>query len=65
MEARLGRLFANEEGRLRAGWRLLAQFLLYNVGVSVVGALILGAIVLDRLLALRQARKLAEARDNA
>ena len=43
MEARLGRLFANEEGRLRAGWRLLAQFLLYNVGVSVVGALILAA----------------------
>ena len=32
---------------------------------AVVGALILGAIVLDRLLALRQARKLAEARDSS
>ena len=32
---------------------------------AVVGALILGAIVLDRLLAIRQSRKLAEARDNA
>jgi rhamnose transport system permease protein len=30
---------------------------------AVVGALILGAIVLDRLLALRQSRKLVEARD--
>jgi rhamnose transport system permease protein len=30
---------------------------------AVVGALIIGAIVLDRLLALRQARKLTEARD--
>jgi rhamnose transport system permease protein len=30
---------------------------------AVVGALILGAIVLDRVLATRQARKLAEARD--
>jgi rhamnose transport system permease protein len=30
---------------------------------AVVGALILGAIVLDRLLATRQARKLAESRD--
>ena len=32
---------------------------------AVVGALILGAIVLDRVLSLRQARKLAEARDIA
>ena len=32
---------------------------------AVVGALILGAIVLDRVLALRQARKLAEARDES
>jgi rhamnose transport system permease protein len=32
---------------------------------AVVGSLILGAIVLDRLLAVRQARKLAEARDTA
>ena len=31
---------------------------------AVVGALIIGAIVLDRLLALRQTRKLVEARDN-
>ena len=31
---------------------------------AVVGALILGAIVLDRVLAVRQARKLAEARDH-
>ena len=31
---------------------------------AVVGALIIGAIVLDRLLALRQSRKLVEARDN-
>ena len=30
---------------------------------AVVGALILGAIVLDRVLAARQARKLAEARE--
>ena len=30
---------------------------------AVVGALILGAIVLDRVLSLRQARKLAEARE--
>jgi rhamnose transport system permease protein len=32
---------------------------------AVVGALILGAIVLDRVLAVRQAHKLAEARDHA
>ena len=32
---------------------------------AVVGALILGAIVLDRVLAARQARKLAEAREHA
>jgi rhamnose transport system permease protein len=32
---------------------------------AVVGALILGAIVLDRVLAARQARKLIEARDHA
>ena len=32
---------------------------------AVVGALILGAIVLDRVLAVRQARKLAEARDDS
>ncbi len=32
---------------------------------AVVGALILGAIVLDRVLATRQARKLAESRDRA
>jgi rhamnose transport system permease protein len=32
---------------------------------AVVGALILGAIVLDRVLAARQARKLAESRDHA
>ena len=31
---------------------------------AVVGVLIIGAIVLDRLLALRQSRKLLEARDN-
>ena len=31
----------------------------------VVGALILGAIVLDRVLAVRQARKLAESRDHS
>jgi rhamnose transport system permease protein len=31
---------------------------------AVVGVLIIGAIVLDRLLALRQTRKLTEARDN-
>jgi len=31
---------------------------------AVVGVLIIGAIVLDRLLALRQSRKLVEARDN-
>jgi rhamnose transport system permease protein len=32
---------------------------------AVIGALILGAIVLDRVLAARQARKLAEAREHA
>ena len=32
---------------------------------AVVGALILGAIVLDRVLARRQARKLAESRDHS
>ncbi|HZW42008.1 MAG TPA: ABC transporter permease, partial [Agromyces sp.] len=32
---------------------------------AVVGALIIGAIVLDRLLALRQSRKLLEAREDA
>ena len=32
---------------------------------AVVGALILGAIVLDRVLAARQARKLAESRDHS
>ena len=32
---------------------------------AVVGALILGAIVLDRVLAARQARRLAESRDHA
>src|SRR6478609_10351719 len=32
---------------------------------AVVGALILGAIVLDRVLAVRQARKLAESRDHS
>lgn len=37
------RLFVNEEGRPRAGWRLLSQFLLFNAGISVVGFVILGA----------------------
>ena len=32
---------------------------------AVVGVLILGAIVLDRVLAVRQARKLVEARDHS
>ena len=32
---------------------------------ALVGALIIGAIVLDRVLALRQARKLIEARDES
>jgi rhamnose transport system permease protein len=32
---------------------------------AVVGVLIIGAIVLDRILALRQSRKLVEARDTA
>lgn len=34
----------NEEVRLRAGWRLLAQFLLYNAGVSLTGVLTLAAV---------------------
>lgn len=38
------RLFLNEEVRLRAGWRLLFQFLLYTVGVSLLGPLILAAV---------------------
>jgi len=37
-------LFLNEEGRLRAGWRLLFQFLLYTVGVSLLGSLTLTAV---------------------
>jgi rhamnose transport system permease protein len=32
---------------------------------AVVGALIIGAIVLDRVLALRQTRRLVEARDDS
>ena len=38
------RLFLNEEVRFRAGWRLLCQFLLYTVGVSLLGSLALGAV---------------------
>ena len=34
----------NEEVRLRAGWRLLLQFLLYTVGVSLLGPLTLAAV---------------------
>jgi len=37
-------LFLNEEVRLRAGWRLLLQFLLYTVGVSLLGPLTLAAV---------------------
>ena len=38
------RLFLNEEVRLRAGWRLLSQLLLYTFGVSLLGSLALGAV---------------------
>ncbi len=38
------RLFFNEEVRLRAGWRLLSQILLYNVGISLLGPLTLAAV---------------------
>ena len=38
------RLFLNEEVRLRAGWRLLLQLLLYTVGVSLLGSLALAAM---------------------
>ena len=37
-------LFLNEEVRLRAGWRLLSQFLLYSVGVSLLGSLALATV---------------------
>jgi membrane protease YdiL (CAAX protease family) len=40
----LRRLFLNEEVRLRAGWRLLFQFLLYAVGASLLGSLALAAV---------------------
>jgi len=40
----LRRLFLNEEVRLRAGWRLLLQFLLYTGGVSLLGPLMLTAV---------------------
>jgi len=36
--------FINGEGRLRAGWRLLAQFLLNNAGALLLGSLILVAV---------------------
>ena len=36
-------LFVNEEARLRAGWRLLSQFLLYNAAVSLLGLVALAA----------------------
>ncbi len=38
------RLFLNEEVRLRAGWRLLVQLLLYTVGVSLFGSFTLAAL---------------------
>ncbi len=38
------RLFVNEEVRLRAGWRVLCQFLLDNAGVSLLGLLALAAV---------------------
>jgi membrane protease YdiL (CAAX protease family) len=34
-------MFVNDEGRLRAGWRLLFQFLLNYVGAALVGSLLL------------------------
>lgn len=37
------RLFVNEEVRLRAGWRVLCQFLLNTAGVSLLGFLALAA----------------------
>jgi membrane protease YdiL (CAAX protease family) len=40
----LRRLFLNEEVRLRAGWRLLSQFLLYNAGVSLLGFVALATV---------------------
>ena len=38
------RLFLNEEVRLRAGWRLLVQLLLYAIGVSLFGSFTLAAV---------------------
>ncbi len=38
------RLFLNEEVRLRAGWRLLVQLLLYTIGVSLFGSFTLAAL---------------------
>ena len=37
-------LFVNEEARLRAGWRVLCQFLLNTAGVSLLGFLALAAM---------------------
>lgn len=37
-------LFVNEEGRIRAGWRLLSQFLVNNAGAALLGALILVSV---------------------
>ncbi|MBA2616537.1 MAG: CPBP family intramembrane metalloprotease [Rubrobacter sp.] len=37
-------MFVNEEVRLRAGWRVLCQFLLDNAGVSLLGFLALAAV---------------------
>jgi membrane protease YdiL (CAAX protease family) len=39
----LRELFVNEEDRLRAGWRLLFQFLLNNAGISLLGFVVLAA----------------------
>jgi membrane protease YdiL (CAAX protease family) len=36
-------LFVNEEARLRAGWRLLLQFLLNYAGASLLGTVVLAA----------------------
>jgi membrane protease YdiL (CAAX protease family) len=43
----LRELFVNEEARLRAGWRLLFQFLLNDAGISLLGFVVLAAAALS------------------
>jgi hypothetical protein len=42
----LRELFVNAEDRLRAGWRLLFQFLLNDAGISLLGFVVLSAAAL-------------------